>query len=187
ILNKPLENQEVFYDYFNTKFTNSDFTNFKFIDTFNDFKTQFYQNNKNEITLEINDVSISFPIEIQYRYKDVVKGEIYKPFHVVPAVSVRINQSTYITNNKQEQKFEIVTDNYSDENLKSTLLVTNSKNEEVYQKEITLNESEKNKTFIINKNFSNDTYKAHFKQNNNSYDNGIKWGDYSHIPLNYYF
>lgn len=187
IVGKSLANQEVYYDYFNTKFTNQDYTNFKFINTFNDFKNQFNSNKKNTIGLEVNGVYLSYTLPIQYHYKDVVKGEIYKPFHVVPAVSVRFNQSTYITNNKQEQKFEIVTDNYSDENLKGTLFVTNSKNEEVYQKEITLNESEKNKTFIINKNFSNDTYKAHFKQNNNSYDNGIKWGDYSHIPLNYYF
>src|SRR5690606_37478610 len=76
IVGKSLTNQEVFYDYISTEFTDKDLTNFKFINTFNDFKTQFYQNNKNEITLDINDVSIYFPIENQYRYKDVGKGEI---------------------------------------------------------------------------------------------------------------
>ncbi|KAA5535344.1 PIG-L family deacetylase [Paenimyroides baculatum] len=186
IVDKSLTNQEVYYDYFQTKFTNQDYTNFKFIDTFNDFKNQFNATKKNEIGLEVNGVYLSYNLPIQYHYKDVVKGEIYKPFHIVPAVSVRFNQSTYITNNKQDQKVEIVTDNYSDENLKGILSVTNSKNEEVYQKEIILNQNEKNNSLIINKNFLNDTYKAHFKQNVNNYDNETKWVDYNHIPVNYY-
>ena len=186
IVGKSLGNQDVYYEYFQTKFSTQDYSNFKFIDNFNDFKNQFNPNQKNEIGLKVNGVYVSYTLPIQYHYKDVVKGEIYKPFHVVPAVSVRFNQSTYITNNKQQQKIEIVTDNYSDENLKGTFSVTNSKNEEVYQKEIILNKNEKNNSFIINKNFLNDTYNAHFKQNN-SYDNEIKWVDYNHIPLNYYF
>jgi len=185
-VSKSLADQEVYYDYFQTKFTNQNYTNFKFIDNFNDFKNQFNSTNKNEIGLEVNGVYLSYTLPIQYHYKDVVKGEIYKPFHVVPAVSVRFNQSAYITNNKQEQKIEIVTDNYSNLNQKGILSVTNSKNEEVYQIEINLNKSEKNNTFTINKNFSNGIYKVHFKQNDNNYDNGLKWVDYNHIPVNYY-
>ncbi len=186
IVGKSLANQDVYYDYFQTKFTNQDYTNFKFIDNFNDFKNQFNLTKKNEIGIQVNDVYLSYTLPIQYHYKDVVKGEIYKPFHVVPAISVRFNQSTYITNNNQNQKIEVTTDNYSKENIKGFLSIINSKNEEVYQKEITLNESEKNNTITINKNFLNGTYKAHFKQNTNTYNNEIKWVDYSHIPLNYY-
>lgn len=186
IVGKSLADQEVYYDYFQTKFSNQDYTNFKFIDNFSDFKNQFNATKKNEIGLDINGVYLSYILPIQYHYKDVVKGEIYKPFHVVPAVSVKFNQSAYITNNKQDQKIEIVTDNYSNENLKGILSFTNSKNEEVYQQEITLNKSEKNNTITINKNFLNGTYKTHFKKNVNNYDNEIKWVDYNHIPLNYY-
>lgn len=186
IIGKSLADQEVYYDYFQTKFTNQDYTNFKFIDNFNDFKNQFNATKKNEIGLEINGVYLSYNLPIQYHYKDVVKGEIYKPFHVVSAVSIRFNQSTYITNNKQDQKVEIVTDNYSDESLKGILSVTNSKNEEVYQKEIILNQNEKSNSFNINKNFLNDTYKVHFKQNVKNYDNETKWVDYNHIPVSYY-
>ncbi len=186
IVGKSLANQDVYYDYFQTKFTNQDYTNFKFIDNFNDFKNQFNLTKKNEIGIQVNDVYLSYTLPIQYHYKDVVKGEIYKPFHVVPAISVRFNQSTYITNNNQNQKIEVTTDNYSKENIKGFLSIINSKNEEVYQKEITLNESEKNNTITINKNFLNGTYQAHFKQNTNTYNNEIKWVDYSHIPLNYY-
>jgi len=191
ILNKPLENQEVFYDYFNTKFTNSDFTNFKFIDTFNDFKTQFYQNNKNEITLEINDVSISFPIEIQYRYKDVVKGEIYKPFHVVPAVSVQFKQPVYVSNKDKQQNISVVLSNYSDESINGKIVTTASYmglHAAKPQKEIafSLNKKEKNKEI----NFDDDSYNYSVRLVNNSNQtlpsNEIKWIDYNHIPLNYY-
>src|SRR5690606_3865807 len=191
ILNKPLENQEVFYDYFNTKFTNSDFTNFKFIDTFNDFKTQFYQNNKNEITLEINDVSISFPIEIQYRYKDVVKGEIYKPFHVVPAVSVQFKQPVYVSNKDKQQNISVVLSNYSDESINGKIVTTASYmglHAAKPQKEIafSLNKKEKNKEI----NFDDDSYDYSVRLVNNSNQtlpsNEIKWINYNHIPLNYY-
>src|SRR5690554_8150269 len=89
LLNKTLESKEVFYDYFDTQFSSRNLTSFKFINTFDDFKTQFHQDNKNEIGLEINGVYLKYPLQIQYRYKDVVKGEIYQPFHIVPAVSVQ--------------------------------------------------------------------------------------------------
>ena len=97
IVGKSLADQEVYYDYFQTKFTNQDYTNFKFIDNFNDFKNQFNTIKKNEIGLEINGVYLSYTLPIQYHYKDVVKGEIYKPFHVVPAVSVQFKQPVYIS------------------------------------------------------------------------------------------
>src|SRR5690606_2741992 len=191
IVNKSLANQEVFYDYFQREFTNQDYTNFKFIDTFNDFKTQFYQNNKNEITLEINNVPVSFPVEIQYRYKDVVKGEIYKPFHVVPKVSVQFKQPVYLSNNDKQQNISVVLSNYSDEDINGKIVTTASYmglHAAKPQKEIafSLNKKEKNKEI----NFDDDSYNYSVKLVNNSNQtlssNETKWIDYEHIPLNYY-
>ena len=191
IVGKSLTNQEVFYDYISTEFTDKDLTNFKFINTFNDFKTQFYQNNKNEITLEINDVSISFPIEIQYRYKDVVKGEIYKPFHVVPAVSVQFKQPIYVSNKDKQQNISVVLSNYSDESINGKIVTTASYmglHAAKPQKEIafSLNKKEKNKEI----NFDDDSYDYSVRLVNNSNQtlpsNEIKWINYNHIPLNYY-
>lgn len=191
IINKSLANQEVFYDYFQREFTNQDYTNFKFIDTFNDFKTQFYQNNKNEITLEINNVPVSFPVEIQYRYKDVVKGEIYKPFHVVPKVSVQFKQAVYLSNNDKQQNISVVLSNYSDEDVNGKIVTTANYmglHAAKPQKEIafSLNKKEKNKEI----NFDDDSYNYSVRLVNNSTQtlssNETKWIDYEHIPLNYY-
>src|SRR5690606_21688891 len=186
ILNKPLENQEVYYDYFQREFTINELSNFKFIDTFNDFKTQFQQNSKNEIGLEVNGVYISFPAPIQYHYKDVAKGEIYKPFHIVPAVSVKFSQPTYIASN-QNQKIEIILDNYSDVNTAGVLSVIDSENKEIFKNHISLNPKKKNISLYVPKNIKMNIYTAHFKQDKHIFNNQIKWVDYSHIPLNYYY
>ncbi|SEH92714.1 N-acetylglucosaminyl deacetylase, LmbE family [Paenimyroides aquimaris] len=191
ILNKPLESQEVFYDYFNTKFTNQDYTNFKFINTFNDFKTQFQQNSKNEIGLEINGIYISFPAPIQYLYKDVAKGEIYKPFHIVPAVSVQFKQPVYVSNKNKPQNISVILSNYSDESINGKILTTASYmglHAAKPQKEIvfSLNKNEKNKEI----NFDEDSYNYSVRLinhlNQTLPSNEIKWVDYSHIPVNYY-
>lgn len=191
ILNKPLENQEVYYDYFQREFTINELSNFKFIDTFNDFKTQFQQNSKNEIGLEVNGVYISFPAPIQYHYKDVAKGEIYKPFHVVPAVSVQFKQPVYVSNKDKQQNISVVLSNYSDESINGKIVTTASYmglHAAKPQKEIafSLNKKEKNKEI----NFDDDSYNYSVRLVNNSNQtlpsNEIKWIDYNHIPLNYY-
>src|SRR5690606_27340451 len=186
ILNKPLENQEVYYDYFQREFTINELSNFKFIDTFNDFKTQFQQNSKNEIGLEVNGVYISFPAPIQYHYKDVAKGEIYKPFHVVPAVSVQFKQPVYVSNKDKQQNISVVLSNYSDESINGKIVTTASYmglHAAKPQKEIafSLNKKEKNKEI----NFDDDSYNYSVRLVNNSNQtlpsNEIKWIDYNHI------
>lgn len=195
VLNKTLANQEVFYDYFNTQFSNKDLTYFKFIDTFDDFKNQFYQDNKNEIGLEINGISISFPVKIQYRYKDVVKGEIYKPFHVIRKVSVQFKQPVYISNTNG-QKATVVVSNYANEPINGKLTISKFvegwENTRVPYAEtpFSLKENERNKEIELPQLLRTENqYSVGYKQDiysRNSYIGEIKWIDYEHIPLNYY-
>ncbi len=192
IVDKSLANQEVFYDYFKTKFTNQDYTNFKFINTFNDFKNQFNSTPKNEIGLEVNGVYLSYSLPIQYHYKDVVKGEIYKPFHIVPAVSVQFKQPVYVSNKNKQQNISVILSNYSDEPINGKIVTTASYmglHAAKPQKEIdfSLNKNEKNKEI----NFDEDSFNYSVRLVNHSNQtlpsNEIKWVDYNHIPLNYYF
>lgn len=191
IVGKSLANQEVFYDYFQTKFTNQDYTNFKFINTFNDFKNQFNSTTKNEIGLEVNGVYLSYSLPIQYHYKDVVKGEIYKPFHVVPAVSVQFKQPVYVSNKNKQQNISVILSNYSDEPINGKIVTTASYmglHAAKPQKEIDfcLNKNEKNKEI----NFDEDSFNYSVRLVNHSNQtlpsNEIKWVDYNHIPLSYY-
>lgn len=207
IVGKSLADQEVYYDYFQTKFTNQDYTNFKFIDNFNDFKDQFNSTEKNEIGLEVNGVYLSYTLPIQYHYKDVVKGEIYKPFHVVPAVSVQFKQPVYISNSNKNQNVSVVLSNYSDTEVNGKIFINKYEETEFSKKlketvpNITksfvffsndtafdLKPNEKNKEIIINKIFTDGKY---FVGHNNGLSivgasGETKWVDYNHIPLNYY-
>lgn len=195
-VNKSLTNQEVFYGDFDVVFTNKDLTNFKFINSFNDFKNQFNPISKHEIGLEIDGVYVSFPVEIQYKYKDEVKGEVYKPFHVVPKISVQFKQPVYISN-KQEQKATVLVSNYSNEAVKEKLylskFVEGGETTRTPYTEIpfTLNANEQNKEIEISHLLKTDhRFSVGYKEDSSSnyyYDTGeTKWIDYEHIPLNYY-
>ncbi|TDS63653.1 PIG-L family deacetylase [Myroides indicus] len=186
MINKPLMDQGVFYGDFNTRFTRDDLTDFKFIDTFYDFKNQFNQNNGNEIGLEINGIYISFPVQIQYHYKDVAKGEIYKPFNVVPKVSVQFKQSVYISNSNQNLVIDLMLTNYSNATVNGELLLLNQAQKEVYKTAISLKRNEKNKEICIQKTIADGIYQVHFKEVGNTFANEVKWISYDHIPETFY-
>lgn len=192
VVDKKLANQEVFYDYFQTKFSNQDYTNFKFIDNFNDFKNQFNSTTKNEIGLEVNGVYLSYNLPIQYHYKDVVKGEIYKPFHVVPAVSVQFKQPVYISNPKKNRNISIFLSNYSNEDINSKLVLKmkSKKSKRLTFKktlDFNVNKNEKNKEIVITNDIIEGEYTIDLSENETVINSSeTKWVDYSHIPLNYY-
>ena len=192
IVGKSLADQEVYYDYFQTQFSTQDYTNFKFIDNFNDFKNQFNPTNKNEIGLEVNGVYVSYTLPIQYHYKDVVKGEIYKPFHVVPAVSVQFKQPIYISSSNKNQNVSVVLSNYSDEDINSKLLLKmKSKKSKrltfVKTLDFNVNKNEKNKEIVITNDHIEGEYTIDLFENEKAIKSGeTKWVDYNHIPLNYY-
>lgn len=204
IVGKSLADQEVYYDYFQTKFTNQDYTNFKFIDNFSDFKNQFNTIKKNEIGLEVNGVYLSYTLPIQYHYKDVVKGEIYKPFHVVPAVSIQFKQPVYISSSNKKQNVSVVLSNYSDTEISGEILVSlvNEPNwlKEMKQtttiipkfkikKNITLKANEQSKEIEFD--ISEGKYSVSLIDESSELSlyypfEEVKWIDYKHIPLNYY-
>jgi len=195
IVGKSLADQEVYYEYFQTKFTNQDYTNFKFINTFNDFKNQFNTIKKNEIGLEVNGVYLSYTLPIQYHYKDVVKGEIYKPFHVVPAISVQFKQPVYISNSNKNQNVSVVLSNYSDEDVNGEIIFKQiehiaEKSKKDYVSSPTLfsiKSNEKNKDITVDLDFTNGNYSISlFKVSKILESSETKWVDYNHIPLNYY-
>ncbi len=179
IVGKSLANQDVYYDYFQTKFTNQDYTNFKFIDNFNDFKNQFNLTKKNEIGIQVNDVYLSYTLPIQYHYKDVVKGEIYKPFHVVPAVSMEFEKPVSFNG-----KTSIIFSNYSNKDITGEVELLSNLTYKLEKIPVFLNKNEKNKEIQIYLKSGN--YMAGFKSDSAGALGPVKWIDYSHIPLTYY-
>lgn len=186
LISQDLSEQEVFYDYYPVRFTETDLTNFTFLNNFEDFKSQFSTDKNNEIGIEINGVYISYPVNIQYHYKDVVKGEIYQKFHVIPEVSVKFAQPTYISSSNQQQETKLLLDNYTAQKQTGTLSVLDERKTKVFSRDVTLDENEKNTAVSIPQKLGNGIYTAVFENTESKFSNEIKWIDYTHIPLNYY-
>jgi hypothetical protein len=56
---------------------------------------------------EINGVEIPFEKNVIYKYNDDVKGEIYQPFDVFPAVTSSIDEKVYIFNNSRAKTITV--------------------------------------------------------------------------------
>lgn len=194
LLNKKLENKEVFYDYFDTTF-NGQLTDFKRFVTLTDFiERQFKENPKihsiikNKIGLEINGVYLTYSLPIQYRYKDVVKGEVYKPFHVIRKVSVKIKNPVYIAKKNKDLTITAIIDNYSNEDIEG-IFVYSQRRKPNGNIPITLKANERNREikYQIQEDESGFDYDAGFYFDGKSVSDEIKWIDYDHIPLSYYY
>lgn len=53
--------------------------------------------------IEINGVTIPFGRNIVYKYNDDVKGEVYQPLDVIPAVTSAITEKVYVFNSSKSQ------------------------------------------------------------------------------------
>ncbi|NOR29063.1 MAG: LmbE family protein, partial [Lutibacter sp.] len=58
-------------------------------------------------SLDFEGVSIPFTKEVTYKYNDPVKGEVYKPFEILPEVSASFNEKVYIFSEDNSQKISI--------------------------------------------------------------------------------
>lgn len=106
-------------------------------DTPRDFKL-FYE-------LEIDNQSISYQKTIVYKYNDRVKGEVYQPFDILPAVSLQWNQkvSLFFNNKPQNISFSI-TANQSD--VKGTIRVVAPNGWKIQPSSFEVSEIKKNQT-----------------------------------------
>ena len=58
--------------------------------------------------LNIENVSISFKKPIVYKTNDPVKGEVYKPFEIVPEASAKIAESVIILDSDKQRDVEVI-------------------------------------------------------------------------------
>lgn len=57
--------------------------------------------------LEINGVAIPFLKNVVYKYNDDVKGEVYQPLDIVPAVTSSFTEKVYIFNNDRDKTITV--------------------------------------------------------------------------------
>lgn len=66
------------------------------------------------VSLEINGEYIEVEIPLVYKWNDPVKGEQYKPFVILPEVTLNINKPVYIFNNDDSKKVEVLVKSFKD-------------------------------------------------------------------------
>ena len=57
--------------------------------------------------IEINEIIIPFERNVVYKYNDDVKGEVYQPLDIVPAVTSSFTEKVYIFNNDREKSITV--------------------------------------------------------------------------------
>ena len=58
--------------------------------------------------LEINQTPIEFTRPIVYKTNDPVKGEVYKPFEIIPEASAKVSEKVIIFENDQQKDIQVV-------------------------------------------------------------------------------
>ncbi|WP_425075835.1 PIG-L family deacetylase [Psychroserpens sp. S379A] len=91
----------------------------------------------------INKVPITFTKPIVYRYSQPDKGELYKPFEIIPEATAALTDKVYIFENDQPKEVEVIV-KAGKENLEGTIEMAYPNDWEVYPKT--------QKVFIKNKN-----------------------------------
>lgn len=66
-------------------------------------KADVLRNVKVSFMIEINGVTIPFEKNVVYKYNDDVKGEVYQPLDVVPAITSAFGEKVYIFNNDRDK------------------------------------------------------------------------------------
>ena len=67
------------------------------------------------VTLNIEGHQLSFQRDLLYKYNDPVKGEVYKPFYIVPKVSVSIEQDVYLLTDQQSKNVIVKVKSFTDD------------------------------------------------------------------------
>ncbi|WP_338733494.1 PIG-L family deacetylase [Mangrovimonas cancribranchiae] len=92
--------------------------------------------------LYIENTPISFTKPVVYKYNDPVKGEVYKPFEIVPVVSAKIDEKVIIFNTNEEKEIPVIIKAEKD-NLEGFVQIAHPKDWQVYPKKQNISLSHK--------------------------------------------
>lgn len=143
---------------------------------------------KVKFNVKFGNVVIPFYREVVYKYTDPVKGEVYKPFEILPKVSASFNEkvSIFPTNEVQEITVKIKSNT---KNLKGKLVLNTPKGwqflPEEYQFEFVEKGEEQNFNFKVVPpvNESEGFITPIVKVGDKTYTNELIEIDYNHIPF----
>ncbi|MFK7780837.1 PIG-L family deacetylase [Psychroserpens sp.] len=86
-----------------------------------------------EFNVLINKTPITFTKPIVYRYSKPDKGELYKPFEIIPEATASLTEKVYIFENNQEKEVEVIV-KAGRENIEGSIEMAYPQGWEVYPK-----------------------------------------------------
>lgn len=81
--------------------------------------------------LEVNNTPIEFTRPIVYKTNDPVKGEVYKPFEIIPEASAKVSEKVIIFENSQQKDIEVIVKSGRD-NLEGYIQIAHPKDWSIY-------------------------------------------------------
>ncbi len=138
--------------------------------------------------IEIDDVIIPYSKDIIYKTNDPVKGEVYKPFEIIPAISASIKDKVIIYANGPSKQIP-VTLKAGESNLKGKIKLQHPENWLVSPNDINFSLTDKGEertvffTLTAPKNQSEGYIRPQIQANGNEYSDEVITIDYDHIPF----
>lgn len=145
---------------------------------------------KVQFNIAVQDLNLSIDRNIVYKYTDPVKGEIYRPFEILPPASVNLSDKVFVFNEVSPKTIQLtVKANCANVNGKLNLKATEGW--QITLKNPDFNLKSKGDEVIIDailspsKNAKNGKLEASVVIENSTYTKSIKRIEYDHIPYQF--
>ncbi|WP_299278505.1 PIG-L family deacetylase [uncultured Psychroserpens sp.] len=141
-----------------------------------------------KFNLSIANIPISFTKPIVYKTNDPVKGEVYKPFEIIPEASAKISEKVIILDSDTQRDIEVIVKAGRD-SLEGYVQLAHPNNWSVYPDKQKINISDKGQeqrlifTVIPPKEQSEGLFTPMVHVGSNIYTKELIEIDYDHIPL----
>ncbi|MEJ6793105.1 MAG: PIG-L family deacetylase [Lacinutrix sp.] len=138
--------------------------------------------------LNIEGSPISYTKPIIYKTNDPVKGEVYKPFEIIPEASAKISEKVIIFENEEQKEIPVIVKAGRD-NLEGSITLDYPNDWSVFPKQQKINIEHKGQeqtiifTIIPPKNQSEGTLSPIITIGNSKYTKELIEIDYDHIPF----
>lgn len=140
--------------------------------------------------VSILDLNLSISKDIVYKYTDPVKGEIYRPFEILPPATINISEKAFVFNDLTTKTI-VLTVKANAANIEGKVELKSSADwtTEIKNPNFKLNnkgdEAIIEVTITPNTNATNGKLEAMLNINNNRYNQSIKRIEYDHIPYQF--
>lgn len=145
-----------------------------------------------KIIFDINilDLNLKISRDLVYKYTDPVKGEIYRPFEILPPVTVNISEKVFVFSDSNP-KTVLLTVKANQNNFEGKLQLKTTNGSNVFIKNPDIKLKNKNDEIVIEatvtpgKDGASGKLEASVISNNSSYSKSIKRIEYDHIPYQF--